>query len=92
MTENVMVRMKQNLAILGLRNTHENIDEYLENAIDNSSLKGDYSFSDLVASLLQGDWEEGILKIQENVKDLYFQFFRICRARVQMLPFLCFRR
>lgn len=35
MTENVMVRMKQNLAILGLRNTHENIDEYLGNAIDN---------------------------------------------------------
>ena len=35
MTENVMVRIKQNLAILGLRNTHENIDEYLGNAIDN---------------------------------------------------------
>lgn len=35
MTENVMVRMKQNLAILGLRNTHENIDEYLGNAIEN---------------------------------------------------------
>ena len=27
MTENVMVRMKQNLSILGLRNTYENIDE-----------------------------------------------------------------
>ena len=35
MTENVMVRMKQNLSILGLRNTYENIDEYLGNAIDN---------------------------------------------------------
>lgn len=35
MIENVMVRMKQNLTILGLRNTHENIDEYLGNAIDN---------------------------------------------------------
>ena len=35
MTENVMVRMKQNLSILGLRNTYENIDEYLGNAINN---------------------------------------------------------
>ena len=35
MTENVMVRIKQNLSILGLRNTYENIDEYLGNAINN---------------------------------------------------------
>lgn len=35
MTENIMVRMKQNLSILGLRNTYENIDEYLGNAVDN---------------------------------------------------------
>jgi DNA replication protein DnaC len=35
MNENVMVRMKQNLSILGLRNTYENIDEYLGNAMDN---------------------------------------------------------
>lgn len=47
--------------------------EELETAIENSSLKGDYTFSDLVASLLQGDWEEGILKIQENVKNVFFQ-------------------
>ena len=30
-----MVRMKQNLSILGLRIPYENIDEYLGNAIDN---------------------------------------------------------
>lgn len=30
-----MVRMKQNLSILGLRNTYENIDKYLGNAINN---------------------------------------------------------
>ncbi len=35
MSEPVMTRLKQNLSILGLRNTYENIDEYLGNAIDN---------------------------------------------------------
>lgn len=35
MSKNVMVKMKQNLSILGLRHTYENIDEYLGNAIEN---------------------------------------------------------
>ena len=33
--ETIMSNIKNNLAILGLKNTHENIDEYLGNAIAN---------------------------------------------------------
>lgn len=35
MNENIMVRIKHNISILGLRNIYENIDEYLGNAIEN---------------------------------------------------------
>lgn len=33
--ETIMTNIKNNLAILGLKNTYENIDEYLGNAITN---------------------------------------------------------
>ena len=65
MTENVIGRMKQNLAILGLRNTHENIDEYLGNAIKNKYSTYFISYHQLIQNLLKANHEN---RLDERLK------------------------